>query len=193
MKTTLNEIKSHHPCSDGWVSLLRRLGKTKTDKKPLKLMTILKFNGIQDAVWALRCFDYSDTCLFQADVAESVLHVFESNTNSQVLRLTIRAISDFKARKITKNELLNRANLTSINTNRLRLRNGPWSSSESATLAARHFATALCASYMAANAHAFYTIFESPSVPNGISFDVAQKEKWNEIEQLFIKHFGETT
>ena len=29
MKTTLNKIKAHHPCIQGWKQLLKHLGKTK--------------------------------------------------------------------------------------------------------------------------------------------------------------------
>ena len=31
MKTTLNEIRTHSPCQDGWENLLTHLGKTKAD------------------------------------------------------------------------------------------------------------------------------------------------------------------
>jgi len=167
MKTTLNEIKSHHPCGDGWALLLKTLGKTKADDEPLDLMAILNSNGIEDAVWALKCFDAIDTCLFNADVAESVLHIFETYNNSQVPRLTIRSISDFKARKITKKELLNQANLASIHTDSLYLTNGPRSAAQSAIFAARLFSTASPTVDAAVNAHAFYTSFGSAAFPNG--------------------------
>ena len=75
MKTTLNEIKAKSPCGSGWRKLLGSLDKTEADDAPIDLMYILKSNGIQDAVWALRCFDFKDYCLFLADVAESVLPI----------------------------------------------------------------------------------------------------------------------
>ena len=31
MKTTLNKIRKHSPCSSGWTTLLTNLGKTKAD------------------------------------------------------------------------------------------------------------------------------------------------------------------
>jgi len=37
--TTLNEIKKHCPCEDGWKKLLKHLGKTKADDEPLPLVT----------------------------------------------------------------------------------------------------------------------------------------------------------
>ena len=54
MNTTLNLIRSHGPCVDGWAKLLRHLGKTEADDEPLSLRTILDSNGIDDAIWCLR-------------------------------------------------------------------------------------------------------------------------------------------
>lgn len=52
--TTLNKIREHSPCADGWVKLLNHLGKTKPDDEPLALTTILGSNGFDDALWCLR-------------------------------------------------------------------------------------------------------------------------------------------
>ena len=52
--TTLNKIRAHSPCSDGWGKLLRHLGKTQPDNDPLGLDVILTSNGIDDALWCLR-------------------------------------------------------------------------------------------------------------------------------------------
>ena len=54
MKTTLNKIRSHSPCKDGWEKLLAHLGKTKADDEPLSLLTVLDSNGLADALWCLR-------------------------------------------------------------------------------------------------------------------------------------------
>lgn len=54
---TLNKIRAHNPCSDGWVKLLRYLGKTQADDEPLALATILDSNGLDDALWCLRAVD----------------------------------------------------------------------------------------------------------------------------------------
>ena len=51
MNTTLNLIRSHRPCPEGWEKLLGHLGKTKADDEPLSLATILESNGIDDALW----------------------------------------------------------------------------------------------------------------------------------------------
>ncbi len=49
--TTLKEIRKAKPCEDGWNTLLKGLGKTKADDEPLKLETILKINGLDNACW----------------------------------------------------------------------------------------------------------------------------------------------
>jgi hypothetical protein len=54
MTTTLNQIRSHHPCTDGYTKLLKHLNKTKGDDEPLSLLTILESNGLSDAIWCLR-------------------------------------------------------------------------------------------------------------------------------------------
>jgi hypothetical protein len=52
--TTLNIIRSHSPCTEGWAKLLKHLGKTQGDDEPLSLLTVLDSNGLDDAVWCLR-------------------------------------------------------------------------------------------------------------------------------------------
>ena len=52
--TTLNEIRSHRPCQDGWAKLLKYLNKTSADDQPLSLSTVLDSNGLDDAIWCLR-------------------------------------------------------------------------------------------------------------------------------------------
>ena len=54
MYTTLNKIREHSPCKDGWEKLLKYLGKTKPDDEPLPLLTILDSNGFDDTLWCFR-------------------------------------------------------------------------------------------------------------------------------------------
>lgn len=58
--TTLNAIRAHNPCADGWATLLAHLGKTAPDNEPLPLVTILDSNGLDDALWALRAVTGED-------------------------------------------------------------------------------------------------------------------------------------
>lgn len=60
MKTTLNEIRAHNPCADGWEKLLRGLGKTAADDEPLWIDQILDINDIDDALWCLRAVEGCD-------------------------------------------------------------------------------------------------------------------------------------
>ena len=53
MNTTLNAIRSHNPCTEGWKKLLAHLGKTTADDEPLSILTVLDSNGLDDAMWCL--------------------------------------------------------------------------------------------------------------------------------------------
>ena len=52
--TTLNRIRTHSLCANGWETLLRGLGKTQADDEPLAYAEILRINGIDDALWCCR-------------------------------------------------------------------------------------------------------------------------------------------
>ena len=54
LTTTLNRIREHNPCADGWEKLLKHLGKTKADDEPLPFSVILDSNGLDDALWCCR-------------------------------------------------------------------------------------------------------------------------------------------
>ena len=60
MHTTLNAIRAHDPCADGWRKLLRHLGKSEADDEQLPIVTILELNGLDDALWCLRAVDGHD-------------------------------------------------------------------------------------------------------------------------------------
>ena len=52
--TTLNRIRTHTPCKEGWEKLLKGLGKTKADDEPLPYATIIISNGLYNALWCCR-------------------------------------------------------------------------------------------------------------------------------------------
>lgn len=54
LTTTLNHIRDNHPCTEGWTKLLAGLGKTKADDEPVAYATILRINGLVDALWCMR-------------------------------------------------------------------------------------------------------------------------------------------
>lgn len=52
LTTTLRQIEKFHPCAPSWRQLLKGLGKTQADDKPLRVSRILKICGLWDAIWA---------------------------------------------------------------------------------------------------------------------------------------------
>ena len=78
--TTLNAIRQHSPCEDGWQKLLKYLGKTKADDEPLSLITILDSNGFNDALWCLKALPselQNKIILLGCLYAERVLPIWE--------------------------------------------------------------------------------------------------------------------
>ena len=57
---TLQKIRAHQPCRNGWEKLLRHLGKTTADDEPLSIATVLESNKLEDALWCLRAVEGHD-------------------------------------------------------------------------------------------------------------------------------------
>ena len=87
MKTTLNAIRAHSPCTTGWEKLLNNLGKTKADDEPLALTTILESNGLDDALWCLRAVDghEREMRLLAVECARSVQHLMTDKRSLNAL------------------------------------------------------------------------------------------------------------
>jgi hypothetical protein len=108
MQTTLNKIKLHSPCKNGWEKLLNHLNKTQSDDEPLELRTILESNGLDDTIWAFRAVQGKDKeiRLFAADCAEMVLPIYEKRyPDDKRPRLAIQAARDYANGLITMEEL----------------------------------------------------------------------------------------
>ena len=187
MYTTLNEIKKHDPCTESWEKGMKWLGKTKADNRKLSFKRILKAVGIVDAVWCLRVLPYEDCCLFMADVAESVLHIFEKrHPDDDRPRKAIQAVRDYKAKGISSEELAE-------------ARHAAYAAyaayAAAADAAAADAAAADAAAYAAyaayaAAADAAYAAYAAAAdAAYAAAADAARKKKWQEIERLFIKHF----
>jgi hypothetical protein len=75
--TTLNAIRKHKPCIDSWKALLRGLGKTRPDAKPLPFHRIVDIRGLEDALWATRAAPQYDRewRLFAVACARDVQHL----------------------------------------------------------------------------------------------------------------------
>ena len=92
MKTTLNLIRAQEPCADGWKKLLTHLGKTEADDEPLALLTVLESNGLEDALWTLRCVPNCarDARLFAVWVARQVQHLMTDQRSLDALDVAER-------------------------------------------------------------------------------------------------------
>lgn len=101
--TTLNKIRVCEPCSDGWEKLLKNLGKTKADDEPLSMLTILKSNGFDDAVWCLRACEGVDkeARLFAVACARRVQHLMTDPASIDALDVAER----YAHGQATKHEL----------------------------------------------------------------------------------------
>jgi len=107
MKTTLKELKELKECGGlfDYDKLTSNLGTENLDTE-VTILEILNLNGIKDAVYALRTQKYKDYCLFNADVAESVLHLFEEKyPDEKRARKCTEGIRLYHAGKITQDEL----------------------------------------------------------------------------------------
>lgn len=159
MELTLRMIEANAPCTSGWRTLLKSLNKTKADEEELDLRYILNSNGIEDAIWCLRCFNYEDYCLFLADIAESVLHIYGSKNKNIAPRDAITAIREYKLGNITLSELSD----------------------------ASDDAAAYAAAYNAASATAYHAASTANAAAAATTY--TRSAKWEEITALFLKHF----
>ena len=103
MQTTLNKIKAKKPCLSGWKKLLKHLGKTGADAEPLKILTILESNGLDDALWALQAVDghEKEKRIFAVECARQVQYLMTDPRSLAALGVAER----FACGKATLEEL----------------------------------------------------------------------------------------
>ena len=87
MYTTLNQIREHSPCSEGWTNLLKFLGKKKADDESVSIRTILESNGLDDAMWCLRAVKGQDKAirLYAVWCARQVQHLMTDQRSINAL------------------------------------------------------------------------------------------------------------
>jgi len=203
MKTTYEKIKSFRPCSDGWKKLLENTNPEMNMTAEIDLMDILRSNGIKDAVWALRCWDYMDWCLFICDVCESILPIFEKKyPEDDRPRKALQAIKACKAGTVAGQAYYATA------------ADAAYAAADDACAAADAVADA--AAYAVASAAADAAAYAAADDVTYAAADAAvdavavaaddayaaaddaaaddaacyaRKKKWEEIERIFIKHF----
>ena len=83
--TTLNKIREHSPCCEGWRRLLTYLGKTNADDEPLSFKSILDSNGLDDAIWALRSIDAPEVRLFAVRCVRQIQHLISDERSLNAL------------------------------------------------------------------------------------------------------------
>jgi hypothetical protein len=90
--TTLNKIRGHSPCADGWQKLLKHLGKTQADDEPLGFDVILESNGLDDALWCCRAApEYAkEWRLFAVFCARQVQHLMKDQRSIDALDVAER-------------------------------------------------------------------------------------------------------
>lgn len=103
MKTTLNNIRKHSPCAEGWTKLLKSLNKTTADDEPLELSYILESNGFNDALWCLRSIKgiEKESRLYAVFCARQVQH----SNDDPIVKETIDVAERFVNGEVTVEEL----------------------------------------------------------------------------------------
>ena len=131
--TTLNRIREHDPCVEGWKKLLQHLGKTEADDEPLPFSVIVESNGMTDALWACRTVPEHDRewRLFAVWCARQVQHLMTDQRSHDAINVAER----FALGAATKNEL-DAARDAAWSAVRDAARDVAWSAAWSAALAA---------------------------------------------------------
>ena len=90
--TTLNRIREHNPCADGWRTLLKHLGKTEADDAPLAYSTILDSNGLDNALWCMRAEPQHSRIwrMYAVRCARRVQHLMTDERSLQALDVAER-------------------------------------------------------------------------------------------------------
>lgn len=88
---TLNKIRAHGPCEDGWKKLLKaKAGVGMNDEFPLA--DVLDSNGLNDTLWCLRCLPEHDKVwrLFAVWCARQVQHLMTDQRSINALDVAER-------------------------------------------------------------------------------------------------------
>jgi hypothetical protein len=172
MKTTIGRLKGFNPCQPDFDDFVDKLSVIRdceiTDETEVSILEILDLAGVRHAFWSLRTQEYIDYCLILADVAESVLYIFEAKyPEDKKQQLLIQAIRDYKAGKINKEQLRKvAADYTATY-------------ATYATYAAYWVYTGTYATYTATNV-----------ADRVIAANIARKKQWKINEQILRKHLS---
>ena len=83
---SLSQIRAQNPCAPGWKTLLKHLGKTQADDEQFPFSEIVRSNGLDDALWALRCLkDEAPARLIAVAYAQDVLRLMPDRHSRDVV------------------------------------------------------------------------------------------------------------
>ncbi len=107
---TLNQIKQEGPCERGWLTLLNFQGVNSDYDKPFHFTDLLVSNGLDDALWALRCIPQNYSRKFAIKCAKNAI----AGLNADWLHQTIQAAGDLICGTANRRELIALANVAEI-------------------------------------------------------------------------------
>ena len=109
LTTTLNKIRACSPCTSGWQTLLKHVGKDFNPDAEINLLTVLQSNGVVDMLWTLRATDQDSKRIasqLAIEFAEQALPIFEKRRPDDARpRKAIQAARDYLDGKISLEEL----------------------------------------------------------------------------------------
>ena len=109
LTTTLNKIRACGPCTSGWQTLLKHVGKDFDPDAEINLLTILESNSVADMLWTLRATNQDSKRIasqLAIEFAEQALPIFEKRRpNDERPRKAIQAARDYLDGKISLEEL----------------------------------------------------------------------------------------
>jgi len=107
MKTTLNIIKFHSPCQEGWEKLLIHFNKTSSDDEEFDINEITISNGVFDTLWVLdNILNPQRRALLISKIASRTIHLFENKYPNKIApRKAIEANIAFSKGEIDKESL----------------------------------------------------------------------------------------
>lgn len=180
--TTLEILKNRFTLNINLTMLTHSLNKTEPDNEPVSLEQILDSNGISDAVWALQLFEYKTYCLFLADIAESILPLFqgkneyyeknkyyEKDKDYNLARELIQSIEGHHAGEVSKEGLKEAVKMAEKNL--------------SCNYMLEHCITLFATIAYLENMFPYFVIY--------VAMDINPNLKWAAVETVFRKHFCE--
>ena len=90
---TLNKIRAHSPCEDGWKKLLKSKGGTDADySAEFPLSDVLDSNDLADTLWCLRCLPKHNNLwrLYAVWCARQVQHLMKDQRSIDALDVAER-------------------------------------------------------------------------------------------------------